>query len=121
MARVKNSVATRARRKRVLKKASGNIGGRSRLFKSAKETLRRGERYAFRDRRVKKRLFRSLWITRISAAVRANGLNYSSFIRGLKNAGIEIDRKVLADIAANDAAAFTAIVEKARAHITPQA
>lgn len=117
MPRVKNSVATRKRRKKILKRAEGNIGGRSRLFKNAKETVRRGGVYAFRDRRVKKRLFRSLWIARISAAVRANGINYSNFIRGLKVAGIEIDRKVLADIAANDAAAFTAIVEKARAAI----
>lgn len=115
MPRVKNSVATRRRRKKVLEAAKGNYGARSRLFKSAKETVYRGDRYAFRDRRVRKRLFRSLWIARISAAVRANGLNYSNFIAGLKHAGIEIDRKVLADIALNDAAAFTAIIEKARA------
>lgn len=115
MARVKNSVATRKRRKKVLKAAEGNIGGRARLFKNAKETVMRGMYYSYRDRKVKKRLFRALWITRISAAVRANGLTYSTFMNGLKVAGIEIDRKVLADIAANDAAAFTAIVNKVRA------
>ena len=115
MPRVKNSVATKKRRKKVLEYAKGARGGRSKLFKSAKETVRRGLRYAFRDRRVKKREFRQLWIARISAAVRANGINYSEFMHGMKLAGIEIDRKVLADIAINDAAAFTAIVDKARA------
>src|SRR5690606_24632897 len=98
----------------------GARGGRSKLFKSAKETVRRGGQYALRDRRVKKRLFRALWIARISAAARANGLNYSSLINGLKTAGIDIDRKVLADIAANDAEAFAAIAEKAKA-ATPSA
>lgn len=115
MPRVKNSVATRKRRKKVLELAKGARGGRSKLFKSAKETIRRGLRYAFRDRRAKKREFRQLWIARISAAVRANGLSYSEFMHGIKLAGIEIDRKVLADVAANDAAAFTALVAKARA------
>lgn len=115
MARVKNSVATRQRRKKVLEEASGAFGGRSKLFKSAKETITRGRAYAYRDRRVKKRLFRQLWIARISAAARENGLNYSVFMHGLKNAGIEMDRKVLADLAMNDAAAFAAIAEKARA------
>jgi large subunit ribosomal protein L20 len=117
MPRVKNSVATRRRRKKVLKAAKGNIGGRSRLFKNAKETVIKGGMYAFRDRRAKKRTFRALWIARISAAVRANGISYSSFMQGLKKAGIEIDRKVLADIAMNDSAAFTAIVERAKAAI----
>jgi len=117
MPRVKNSVATRRRRKKVLEAAKGSIGGRSKLFKSAKETRRKAGVYAFRDSRVKKRMFRSLWIARISAAVRANGLSYSTFINGLKNAGIDLDRKVLADIAANDATAFTSIVERARAAI----
>jgi large subunit ribosomal protein L20 len=95
--------------------AKGARGGRSKLFKSAKETIRRGLRYAFRDRRAKKREFRQLWIARISAATRANGLSYSEFMHGLKLTGIEIDRKVLADVAANDAAGFTAIVAKVRA------
>jgi large subunit ribosomal protein L20 len=113
-------VATRARRKKILKAASGAIGGRSKLFKSAKETVRRGRAYAFRDRRARKRIFRVLWIARISAAVRENGLTYSRFMNGLKLAGIEIDRKVLADIAVNDEAAFNAIVEKVRQSIPAQ-
>lgn len=115
MPRAKNSAATRRRRKKVLRQARGAKGGRSRLFKNAKETVRRAGAYAFRDRRVKKRVFRALWIARISAAARSNGLSYSNFIFGLKNAGIEIDRKVLADIAMNDDAAFSVIAEKARA------
>ncbi len=122
MPRVKNSVATRTRRKKVLESAKGARGGRSKLFKSAKETLRRADRYALRDRRVKKRTFRALWIARISAAARANGLNYSTLINGLKNAGVEVDRKVLADIAMNDAEAFTVIADKAKAaHSAAQA
>jgi large subunit ribosomal protein L20 len=120
MPRVKNSVATRARRKKVLELAKGARGGRSKLFKSAKETVRRGLRYAYRDRRVRKREFRQLWIARISAAVRANGITYSQFMHGMKVAGIEIDRKVLADIAINDGPAFTAIVNQARTSL-PQA
>ena len=114
MARVKNSVATRARRKKVLELAKGARGGRSKLFKSAKETVQRGLTYAYRDRRVKKREYRQLWIARISAAVRANGMKYSEFMHGLKITGFEVDRKVLADLAVNDAPAFTAIVNKAR-------
>jgi large subunit ribosomal protein L20 len=114
MARVKNSVATRRRRKKVLELAKGARGGRSKLFKNAKETIRRGLRYAYRDRRAKKREFRQLWIARISAAVRANGLTYNEFMHGMKVAGIEIDRKVLAEVAVSDAAAFTAIVDRVR-------
>lgn len=114
MPRVKCSVATRARRKKVLELAKGARGGRSKLFKSAKETVKRGLNYAYRDRRVKKREFRALWIARINAAARANGIKYSDLMHGLKLVGIEIDRKVLADLAANDAPAFTAIVGKAR-------
>ncbi|MCL5269357.1 MAG: 50S ribosomal protein L20 [bacterium] len=120
MPRVKNSVATRARRKKVLELAKGARGGRSKLFKNAKETVRRGLRYAYRDRRARKREFRQLWIARISAAVRANGLSYSEFMHGMKLAGIDIDRKVLADIAVSDGAAFTAIVNQARVGL-PQA
>jgi large subunit ribosomal protein L20 len=120
MARAKNSVATRRRRKKILKLAKGARGGRSKLFKNAKETVKRGLAYAYRDRRVRKREFRRLWIARINAAVRANGLTYSVFMNGIKRAGIEIDRKVLADIAMHDAPAFTAIVDKARASL-PQA
>lgn len=121
MPRVKNSVATRARRKKVLEFAKGARGGRSKLFKNAKETVRRGLRYAFRDRRAKKREFRQLWIARINAATHANGMKYSEFMHGLKLAGIEIDRKVLADVAANDAAGFTAIVTQVRAALAQQA
>lgn len=115
MPRAKNSVATRRRRKKVLKSAKGARGGRSKLFKSAKETILRGRAYAYRDRRVRKREFRALWIARISAAARANGTNYSHLINGLKIAEIEVDRKVLADIAVNDAGAFTTIVQQAQA------
>ena len=114
MPRVKNSVATRSRRKNVLKLAKGAYGARSKLFKNAKETVKRGLEYAYRDRRQKKREFRALWITRISAAARLNGIRYSELVHGLKVTGIEIDRKVLADLAVNDPAAFTAIVEKVR-------
>lgn len=120
MPRVKCSVATRARRKKVLELAKGARGGRSKLFKSAKETVKRGLNYAYRDRRVNKREYRALWIARINAAARANGIKYSDFMHGLKLVGIEIDRKVLADLAVNDAPAFTAIVGKARAGL-PQA
>lgn len=114
MPRVKNSVATRRRRKKVLDMAKGARGGRSKLFKNAKETVVRGLAYAYRDRRQKKRLFRQLWIQRINAAVRANGMKYSDFVHGMKVAGIEMDRKVLAELAANDEPAFARIVEKAR-------
>jgi large subunit ribosomal protein L20 len=117
MPRVKNSVATRRRRKKVLEMASGAYQGRSTLFKHAKETVKRGLVYAFRDRRVKKREFRKLWIARINAGARANGMTYGDFIHGIKLAGLDIDRKVLADIAANDTAAFAAIVGKARASL----
>lgn len=117
MPRVKNSVATRRRRKKLLKAVRGAIGGRSKLFKNAKETWRRGGNYAFRDRKAKKRLYRGLWIVRINAGVRANGMNYSRFMNGLKIAGIELDRKVLADLAANDPKGFATIVEKARAAV----
>ncbi len=121
MSRVKNSVATRRRRKKVLKLAKGAYGGRSKLFKSAKETVKKGMGYSYRDRRVKKREFRGLWIARINAAVRANGLKYSEFMHGLKQIGLEIDRKVLADIAANDAAGFTAIVDRVRGGLSQAA
>jgi large subunit ribosomal protein L20 len=121
MPRVKNSVATRRRRKKVLELAKGARSGRSKLFKSAKETVMRGMVYAYRDRRVRKREFRKLWIARINAATRANGMNYSDFMHGLKNVGIEIDRKVLAELAGADAAGFAAIVGKARSGLAQQA
>ncbi|HOE95040.1 MAG TPA: 50S ribosomal protein L20 [Candidatus Sumerlaeota bacterium] len=114
MPRVKNSVATRRRRKKILKLAKGAHGSRSKLFKNAKETVKRGMNYAYRDRRVRKREFRALWIARISAGVRAHGMKYSEFMHGMKLAGIELDRKVLADLAMNDAEAFGAIVSQVR-------
>jgi large subunit ribosomal protein L20 len=121
MSRVKNSVATRRRRKKVLELAKGARSGRSKLFKSAKETVKRGLTYAYRDRRVRKREFRQLWIARINAATRANGMTYSDFMHGLKSAGIEIDRKVLAELAGADVTGFAAIVGKARAGLAAPA
>ena len=114
MARVKNSVATRKRRKRILKLAKGYYGSKHRLFKTAKEQVINSYYYAFRDRRQKKRDFRKLWIARINAAARMNGLSYSKMMHGLKLAEIEINRKMLADIAIADAAAFTALAEEAK-------
>ncbi len=114
MPRVRNSVATRRRRKKILKMARGARGGRSKLFKNAKETVKRGLQYAYRDRRQRKRMFRRLWVVRINAAVRALGMKYSDFIHGLGLAGLELDRKVLAELAISDPAAFSTIVDKAR-------
>lgn len=114
MARVKNSVATRKRRKRILKLAKGYYGSKHRLFKTAKEQVMNSYYYAFRDRRQKKRDFRKLWIARINAAARMNGLSYSKMMHGLKLAEIDINRKMLADIAIADAAAFTALAEEAK-------
>lgn len=115
MARVKRGVIARRRHKKVLKQAKGYYGARSRIFRVAKQAVIKAGQYAYRDRRQRKRQFRSLWITRINAASRSNGLSYSQFINGLKKANIELDRRVLADIAVHDKAAFTAIVEKAQA------
>jgi large subunit ribosomal protein L20 len=115
MPRVKSNVARLKRKKRIMKAARGAFGARSKLWGPAKETVERGWRYAYRDRRNKKRDFRRLWITRINAAARQNEMSYSVFMNGLRKAGIEIDRKVLADIAVRDAAAFTALADKARA------
>ncbi|MGF1574122.1 MAG: 50S ribosomal protein L20 [Sumerlaeia bacterium] len=114
MTRATNNVATKKRHKRVLKAASGAYQARHRLFQSAKETVNKGLVYAYRDRKQNKRNFRRLWITRINAACRANGIAYSRLINGLDLAEIEIDRKMLAEIAVNDPAAFTQIVETAR-------
>lgn len=113
MPRAKNNVAAKQRHKKVLKRASGNYGGRSKLYRTALETVNKGMKYAYRDRRVKKRVFRSLWIARISAAAKLCGTNYSSFICGLKKAGVELDRKVLADIAARDMATFSSLAKMA--------
>jgi len=115
MARVKRGTTTHARHKKVLEQSKGFVGRSSTNYRIALERLEKALRYAYRDRRVKKREFRALWIQRINAAVRGHGLTYSKFIDGLNKAGIEIDRKVLAAIAYDDAAAFAAIVEKAKA------
>lgn len=113
MPRAKNNVAAHRRHKKVLDRAKGNIGSRGDLYRTALETVHRGLRYAYRDRRAKKREFRALWITRISAAAKLNGTNYSTLMAGLKRAGVNLDRKMLADIAARDAAAFTTLVQMA--------
>ena len=117
MPRVKRGFKARRRRNKVLKLAKGYRGARSKLFRSAAEAVDRALNYAYRDRRVKKRDFRGLWIARINAAARQNGLNYSRLIHGLKQAEIGLDRKVLAEIAVTDPAAFTAVAEKAKAQI----
>lgn len=121
MPRVKSNVVRLKRKKQVLKAARGAFGGRSKLWKAAKETVERGWRYAYRDRKNKKREFRRLWIVRINAAAHLNGMNYSNFINGLQTAGIEIDRKILADIAVRDPQAFTALAEQAREALQKQA
>ncbi|APX93141.1 50S ribosomal protein L20 [Halomonas sp. 1513] len=115
MTRVKRGVVARRRHKKVLKQAKGYYGARSRVFRVAKQAVIKAGQYAYRDRRQRKRQFRALWIARINAAARINGMSYSRFIDGLKKAGIEIDRKVLADLAVHEKAAFAAIVEKAKA------
>lgn len=113
MARVKGALATRKRRKKVLKLAKGYFGAKSKLFKTAKEAVMKSGNYAYIGRRQKKRDFRRLWITRISAACKINGINYSSFINGLNKAGVAINRKMLADLAVNDADGFAALVKTA--------
>ena len=114
MPRVKNAVATKRRKKKVLSKAKGYWGARSRLYRTAQEAVNRAEAYAYRDRRQRKRQFRALWITRINAQSRANGLTYSHLINGLKRADVALDRRVLADLAVHDKEAFAAVVERAR-------
>ncbi len=115
MARVKGAMMTRKRRKKVLKLAKGYFGGKSRLFKTAKQAVMKSGVYAYVGRKQKKRNFRQMWITRISAACRMNDMNYSTFMDGLKKAGIELNRKMLSEIAIADPAAFTSLVEKAKA------
>ena len=115
MARVKRAVNAHKKRREVLEKASGYRGQRSRLYRKAKEQLLHSATYEYRDRKKRKGDFRQLWITRINAAARQNDMTYNRLIQGLKAAGVEVDRKVLADIAVTDAAAFTALVEVARA------
>ncbi len=114
MARVKNSVTTKARHKKVLKAAKGYFGSKHRLYKSAKEQLMHSGQYAFRDRRQKKRDFRKLWITRINAACRENEISYSRFIEGLNKAGVEVNRKMLSEIAIADSKAFAELVNTAK-------
>jgi large subunit ribosomal protein L20 len=114
MPRATNGPATLKRRKKVLKKAKGYFGNKSRLFRYAKDAVDRAEVYAYRDRRKKKSEFRQLWIVRINAICRANGINYSRFMHGLKSAGIEMDRKQLSELAIHDEAAFVALIEKAK-------
>ena len=111
MTRVAHAPATRRRHKRFLKAAKGQFGGRSRLYRTARESVQKGMAYATKDRKLRKRDFRSLWITRITAACKAKGISYSRFIGGLKKNKIELNRKMLADIAVNDANAFDKIVE----------
>ena len=115
MTRVKRGVVARRRHKKVLKQPKGYYGARSRVFRVAKQAVIKAGQYAYRDRRNRKRQFRALWIQRINAGARINGMSYSRFVGGLKKAGIEIDRKVLADLAVHEKAAFAAIVEKAKA------
>ena len=115
MARVKGAMMTRKRRKKILKLAKGYYGSKSTLFKTAKQAVYKSGQYAYIGRKQKKRDFRRLWITRISAACKANGMNYSTFMNGVKKAGIELNRKMLSEMAVHDAAAFTAVVEKAKA------
>ena len=117
MPRVKRGFKARRRRNKVLKLAKGYRGARGKLFRSATEAVDRGLKYAFRDRKAKKRDFRALWISRINAAARDNGLSYSRLIHGLKQAEVGIDRKILAQLAVSDPAGFTAIVDKAKAQM----
>lgn len=115
MARIKGATMTRKRRNKVLKLAKGYYGSKSRLFKTAKQAVMKSGNYAYIGRKQKKRDFRRLWITRISAACKSNGINYSTFINGLKKAGITLNRKMLSEIAISDPAAFTSLVEQAKA------
>ncbi|HHU08857.1 MAG TPA: 50S ribosomal protein L20 [Intrasporangiaceae bacterium] len=117
MARVKRAVNAQKKRRTVLEQASGYRGQRSRLYRKAKEQVTHSLTYAYRDRRAKKGDFRRLWIQRINAAARANGMTYNRFIQGLKAAEVEVDRRILADLAVNDAPAFAALVEVAKANV----
>ena len=121
MARVKRGVTTKARHKRLLEQAKGYYGRRKNTIKTAKAAVDKSLQYAYRDRRVRKRNFRALWIQRINAAVRAEGLTYGQFMHGLKLAGVDLDRKVLADIAMHEGEAFKAIVAQAKGALPAQA
>jgi len=118
MPRATSAVARHKRKKRLLKRAKGMYGSRSKLLKVVKETVRRADRYAYRDRRSRKRDFRALWITRISAACRARGLSYSRFMAGLARAKVALNRKILSELAIHDTAVFDALVEEAKAALT---
>lgn len=118
MPRVKRGTKRRQRRKKLLERASGYFLTKSKLYRAAKESVERGLKFAYSGRRLKKRQFRSLWIVRIGAAAKQHGLSYNRFISGLKKAGVELDRKVLADIAVNDPAGFSTLVETAKKHST---
>lgn len=115
MARVKGAVMTRKRRKKVLRLAKGYFGGKSKLFRTAKEAVMKSGQYAYIGRKKKKRDFRRLWITRISAGCKQNGMNYSTFMNGLKKAGVTLNRKMLSEIAIHDPSAFSSLCEKAKA------
>ena len=117
MPRAKGGSKTRRRRKKILKLAKGYVGGRGRLYRMARETVERSLAFAYRDRRVRRREFRGLWITRINAAARLSGLSYNQLIKGLKQAGVELDRKILADLAVSDMPAFGQIAQLAKAHL----
>ena len=114
MSRVKGALRTRARHKKILKLAKGYFGGKSKLFRIANQAVMKSLSYAYRDRKAKKRDFRQLWISRINAAARLNGMSYSRFMNGLKKSGINLNRKVLADMAVNDANGFKMLVEKVK-------
>jgi large subunit ribosomal protein L20 len=116
--RAKGGSKSRQRRKKIMKMAKGYVGGRGRLYKSARETVERALVFAYRDRRVKKRTFRGLWITRIGAAAKLNGLSYSQLIKGLKRAGVELDRKILAELAVVDLPAFGQLAQTAKSHLS---
>lgn len=121
MPRATNAPASRKRRNRILKKAKGFRGSRSKLFRTAKDAVTKSQQWAYRDRKNRKRTFRQLWIARINAGARNNGITYSRLMEGLSAAGIELDRKVLSDIAINDEAAFTAIVDQAKTALEEKA
>ncbi len=120
MARVKRAVNAHKKRRETLERAAGYRGQRSRLYRKAKEQVTHSLVYSYRDRRAKKGEFRKLWIQRINAAARANGMTYNRFIQGLRLAGVEVDRRILADLAVNDSAAFAQLVETAKAHVPAQ-
>ena len=121
MPRATNAPASRKRRNRILKKAKGFRGSRSKLYRTAKDSVYKAQQWAYRDRKNRKRTFRRLWIARISAGAKNNGMNYSRFMEGLGAAGIELDRKVLSDLAIQDEAAFAALVEKSKAALEEKA